>query len=139
MQLTPISIKSLRKKGCDFEPQTIGDHVRKKRLLFGLTQKQVAKKLRVSSYSVLNWERGKRVPLNPARLGRIIAFLGYDPVAHDGTVAGRLKAKRRALGWSQERFAKHLGIDPGTLSRWEAGARVGFRSHRQLVARLLAE
>ena len=33
----------------------------------------------------------------------------------------RLKAVRRALGWSEEVCAYHLGVTYSTLNRWERG------------------
>ena len=54
-------------------------------------------------------------------LPAIVAFLGYDPTPEGVTVGGRLRVKRRALGLSQETAAKRLGIDEGTLRRYETG------------------
>ncbi|MDE2310785.1 MAG: helix-turn-helix transcriptional regulator [Betaproteobacteria bacterium] len=73
-----MSLKSLRKKPFDFEPQTLGEHIKKKRLGMGLTQKEVGEVLGVTSFTVLNWEKGKTEPL-PQFVQRIILFLGYDP------------------------------------------------------------
>jgi len=69
----------LRKKPFDFEPQTMGEHIKKRRLELGLTQKKVSKMLGVTSFTVLNWEKGKTEPL-PQFMPRIILFLGYVPV-----------------------------------------------------------
>ena len=33
----------------------------------------------------------------------------------------RIRAAREALGLSQEKFARQLGIDPTTIRRWELG------------------
>ncbi len=33
----------------------------------------------------------------------------------------RLKAIRKALGWSEETCAHHLGVTYSTLNRWERG------------------
>ena len=36
-------------------------------------------------------------------------------------LAGRIVRKRIALGWSQERTARHLGVHRTTLAQWELG------------------
>lgn len=54
-----MCLKSLRKKPFDFEPQTLGEQIKKKRLELNLSQKEVGKMLGVTSFTVLNWEKGK--------------------------------------------------------------------------------
>jgi transcriptional regulator with XRE-family HTH domain len=133
-----ILLKSLRRKEWDFEPKTIGDHIRKKRLQLGLTQKQVGKLLRVTDFSIINWERGDFQPDRPTILRRIIEFLGFDPDPPlPKTLADRLRAKRREMGWGQRKLAKHLGVDGSTITRWEQGLPIGIHAHRTAVARLL--
>lgn len=34
-----------------------------------------------------------------------------------------LRTRRKWLGWNQAKLAKELGVDPGTISRWERGTR----------------
>ena len=133
----PISLKSLRRKETDFELQTIGDHIRKRRLELKLTQKAVARSLRVSQFSVMNWERGQFQPSRAPTLRRIIGFLGYDPLPAGTTIPERLRAKRREMGWGQRELAEHLGVDRCTVTGWEAGGTTMKRVHRVLVARLL--
>jgi len=86
----------LRKKNYDFEPRTIGDHLRKRRLKLGLTQKQVAGILKVTQFSIMNWERGDFQPNLPTVLHRVTSFfLGYDPDPPSvHTLADQLRAKR---------------------------------------------
>lgn len=50
----PIKFKALKPKESDFEPQTIGEHIKKRRLLLGLTQKSEAKMLKVTQFSIIN-------------------------------------------------------------------------------------
>jgi DNA-binding transcriptional regulator YiaG len=52
----------LRKQPFDFEPQTLGERILKKRLELRLTQGEVGKLFGVTSFTVLNWEKGKTVP-----------------------------------------------------------------------------
>ncbi len=39
---------------------------------------------------------------------------------------------RKALGWSGVDFAQHMGVDAATVSRWEAGQRMGASAERLL-------
>jgi len=100
---------------------TIGDHVRKARLDRRLFQKDAAKELGVSEAAVYNWETGKAIP-SIRSIPRIIRFLGYDPSPAPRSLSEQLVAARRMLGFSRRRLARHLGIDEGTLAKWEEGA-----------------
>jgi transcriptional regulator with XRE-family HTH domain len=103
------------------DPKTFGDHLRKRRLDLHLTLREVAKQVRCDPSSVNAWELNYHQPalhLYPA----VVAFLGYDPAAvtnSDG-LGQQVAIRRRALGFSQRVLAERLGIDEGTLSRWEA-------------------
>jgi len=127
----------LRRKETDFEPQTIGEHIKKKRLALGLTQKAVAKLIRVTEFSVIHWENAEHQPRNAPTLQRIIRFLGYDPLPAKTTIPDLLRANRRQQGWGQRELAKHLGVDPATVANWESGGTILKYRHRQLVATLL--
>ena len=59
-------------------PQTVGEHIKKRRLELSLEQEQVATEVGVTWLSVSNWERGVYRPTKKAMIP-IIAFLGYDP------------------------------------------------------------
>lgn len=41
--------------------------------------------------------------------------------AYEEALPGRLLAKRRAMGWSIKKAARHLGVDEGTWGDWERG------------------
>jgi len=100
------------------EPKTIGDHIRRRRLVLKLIQKDVAKQVGVDKISIHNWETNMsspRVRYMPA----IIQFLGYNPLPPTQARADRLIQARTALGLSQENAARQLGVDPSTLARWE--------------------
>jgi DNA-binding XRE family transcriptional regulator len=87
-----------------------------------MLQKEVAERIGVDKTTVCNWEAnssGPEVRYMPA----IIQFLGYNPLpaaATDGW-AVRLVNVRTALGLSQKEAARQIGIDPGTLAKWERG------------------
>lgn len=71
-----VRLKSLRRKPFDFEPQTLGEQIKKRRLQLGLSQKEAGGRLGVTSFTVLNWEKGKTEPLEKL-MPRVISFLGW--------------------------------------------------------------
>ena len=137
LQFVPIRLKALKTKETDFEPQTVGDHIRERRLLLKLTQKALASVLKVSQFSIINWELGRFQPTKASTLHRIIEFLGYDPLPKGQTIPERLRQKRRLMGWGQRELAEHLGVDRCTITGWELGGTILKRSHRSMVARFL--
>jgi ribosome-binding protein aMBF1 (putative translation factor) len=54
------------------------------------------------------------------------------------SVGERLLAYRRERGLCQAALARLLGVDPGTLSRWERGLRVPTGKHARLAERFLS-
>jgi transcriptional regulator with XRE-family HTH domain len=99
----------------------LGDHLRKKRLDLKFLQKEVAQILGSDTTTVNNWEKNRTSPSLPF-LPRIIAFLGYVPLAIlPENMGERIVVYRRLSGLSQEDLARRLGIDSGTLGRWENG------------------
>lgn len=133
----PVTLKSLRRKETDFEPQTVGEHIKKRRLELGMTQKAVARTLKVSQFSVINWERGDFQPSNVVTLHRIVKYLDFDPLPAGEAIPDRLRAKRREMGWRQRELADYLGVDRCSVTNWELGGTILKRSHRVLVARFL--
>jgi transcriptional regulator with XRE-family HTH domain len=98
---------------------TIGDHIKKRRLELGLFQRDAARLLGVDTSTVTNWEKDRTQP-RLCLIPKVIAFLGYDPKASVPTTLGeRIREYRRVRGFSQKRLAQFLGIDPSTLARWE--------------------
>ena len=59
-------------------PLTLGDRIRRRRLLLGLEQKETARRLSVSELTLSRWERGGRV--SRERSERVTAFLRDVPV-----------------------------------------------------------
>ena len=136
LQFVPITLKALKPKETDFEPQTLGEHVRKRRLELRVTQKQAAERLGVNPWTVLNWEKDHTEPLIES-IPAIIRFLGYDPFPEPKNIPERLLARRRAMGWSIKEAARQLGVDAGTWGAWERGQIMLYRRHRELIVRLL--
>ena len=101
---------------------TWGDHVRKRRLDLGLRQKEVAKIIGVSASMITNWEVHRTEPAF-CHFPKIIAFLGYVPETEAKTLGERIIAARKLRGMSQKALAKELGVDPGTLAKWERDER----------------
>ena len=103
-------------------PQTLGDHLKAKRLTEGLLLKKAAQTLGVSPFTLSNWERGRTTP-RIVLYGRVVAFLGFDPKAGGDELSQRVLDFRRRRGLSQRAAAKVLGVDPATWWGWESGRR----------------
>jgi hypothetical protein len=73
-----VALKSLKRKEIDFEPHSLGEHLRKRRLTLGLTQAAAGQRLGVNQFSVMNWELEVRQPRRKS-WPATIAFLAYDP------------------------------------------------------------
>jgi transcriptional regulator with XRE-family HTH domain len=136
LQLVPLRLKASKPRETDFEPQTLGEHLRKRRLLLQINQKEAASRLGVTPCTVRHWETRRTHPAIE-HIPAVIGFLGYDPFSAPTSIAERLLAKRRAMGWSIREAAAHLGVDPTTWGDWEHGKVILFRAHRALVAHLL--
>ena len=76
--------------------------------------------LGVSTSTITSWERNHARPAL-WQIPRIIVFLRNSPLPQ-ASIAEQLVMFRKHLGISQKRLARALGIDPGTLARWEAGS-----------------
>jgi transcriptional regulator with XRE-family HTH domain len=100
---------------------TLGDHLRKKRLDLGLRQNDVADKIAVHEATIYSWEKNRTSP--PVQyIPRIIQFIGYVPYNTEFESVGQeLMTRRHILGLTQEAMARRLGVDPTTLRRWERG------------------
>ena len=73
-----ITRKSLIQKAWDFEPQTLGDHIRRRRLVLSIAQEEAAARLGVNAWTVHNWETGATKPAIQF-IPALTAFLGHDP------------------------------------------------------------
>ncbi len=132
----PITLKCLKPKETDFEPETLGEHLKRSRLQRKLAQIAAARALEVNQSTILNWEKGHTEPPVEA-MPALLQFLGYNPLPEPKTLPERLLAKRRAMGWSIRAAARKLGVDPGAWRDWELGRVILYRSHRNLIAQLL--
>ena len=83
-------------------------------------------------WTLANWEKGKTKPMvryYPA----IINFLGYCPYERGETLGERIVLHRQYLGLSQRELAQSIGVDPGSIARWENGDR---KPTKQMALRL---
>jgi len=102
------------------QPQTVGDHIRRRRLGLKMFQREVAEQIGVETASVFNWEANTTAP-EIRYMPAIIRFLGYNPLAEANGWGDRLVRHRTTLGLSQKKAALDLGVDVSTLARWERG------------------
>jgi transcriptional regulator with XRE-family HTH domain len=117
---TPLTLKALRAKDYSENPQTVGEHLKKRRRRLGLLQREAADQMGIGVETYANWEKGKTEPA-AAQFRPVVAFLGYDPTPAPETLAERLKAKRRELGVTFSQVARYFGWDEGTLTRYLNG------------------
>jgi transcriptional regulator with XRE-family HTH domain len=88
----------------------------------GLLQREVAERIGVTESTVTNWELNRTAPALRF-LTRIIDLLGFDARPAGVSLADRLVTYRTAQGLSRKAAARMLGVDPGTLQKWESGRR----------------
>jgi transcriptional regulator with XRE-family HTH domain len=136
---TPFTLKALREKDYSPNPQTLGEHLKKRRRQLCLLQRGAAERMGISRDTYVNWEKGKTKPV-ASQFRPVVAFLGYDPMGEPKSLTERLAAKQRSLGASLAQIAKHLGWDPGSLRRYLNGTwRISPDRRAALEAFLIAE
>lgn len=117
----PLLFNALRKKDYSEAPQTLGEHLKKRRWELGLLQREAAERMGILTETYANWEKGKTEPV-ASQFRPVVAFLGFDPSPAPTTLAERLEAKRRANALTFNQVAGCLGWDPGTLTRYLNGS-----------------
>lgn len=116
-----ITTQPPAQKGVVKDPQTVGQHIRNKRIQTQLLQKDVAKIIGVSEDCITYWENGRSEP-QIQFMPKIIEFLDYVPIEVDSaTHRGKLLEYRMRQGLSQKRLGKLVGADANTIARWENG------------------
>jgi transcriptional regulator with XRE-family HTH domain len=117
--------------------ETVGDHIRRRRLILKLLQRQVAQQIGVSHATITNWETNGAEP-GVKYMPAIIKFLGYNPLPPPPSGIGeRLVRCRTLLGLNQKVFAGQLGVDQGTLAKWEREDRQPTGDFKRRVLALL--
>src|ERR1700722_1179350 len=117
-----FELRAARRKPVEYPKQinSLGDHIRARRLDLKLLQKQVADQIGVHEQTITGWESNATSP-EIRYMPDILNFLGYNPIPHAQTLPERLANARKALGLSQRTMAEKLGVDPATIKNWEAG------------------
>ena len=116
----PLTVKAQKLKDYSPVPQTLGEHLKKRRKEHGLLQREAAARMGIGIDTYANWENGRTKPV-AAQFRPVVQFLGCDPTPEAKTLAERLEAKRRVLGATHSQIAGYLGWDPGTLRRYLNG------------------
>lgn len=114
-------------KGYILSPETIGEHIRKRRLDLGLLQIEVAKIIGVTESTVWNWEHGTEPELK--HMPKVIEFLGYTPFECPEDPVGKLRYFKLVNGLSYERLGNLMGRDPEQLTDWLSGRRKPCRAN----------
>jgi predicted transcriptional regulator len=65
------------------------------------------------------------------------SFLGHSPLPEEEDWGKRLVRRRTTLGLSQGVAARQLGVDQGTLAKWERGEREPAGSFLERALRFL--
>jgi len=140
------------------QPQTIGEHLRKKRFGLGWRQIEAARQLRVSERTLGLWECDRVFPTWPFQ-PRIVHYLGYDPftkpelggpkinettyvaiLSSNGSVpiGVQLRKHRLKLRKNKKEFASQLGVSVKTLRGWEMNRCRPCKNHRERISRFLS-
>jgi DNA-binding XRE family transcriptional regulator len=62
LTLVPKTLKGLRPLPYNPNPTTLGEHMLKRRIELGLFQKDIAERLGINLFTVLNWEHDRATP-----------------------------------------------------------------------------
>jgi hypothetical protein len=101
----PLRLKALKQKDYVDNPETLGQHLMKRRKQLGLLQREAATQMGIGTETYANWEKDKTEPI-AAQFRPVLDFLGYDPMPAPVTLAERVQTKRRQLGVTFEQMAE---------------------------------
>ena len=100
----------------------IGEHIRQRRLEWGMSTGDLAEHLGVTRSSVCLWENGKRLP-HPARMKGLSEWFAQDIpqdiLKSDQHIGRRIRKRRLELGATQGELAEHVGVSEYTVRAWE--------------------
>ena len=137
------------------EPTTLGQHLKKKRFMAGMRQKETAVKLGVSARTLSSWECDRIVPAW-AYQPRLIAYLGFDPftgltpgspnsnetsgvafLSPDAplSIGQKIRYFRLKSRKTRRQLAAEWGVSVKTLWGWETNRRQPSASLRKRVAK----
>ncbi|SJZ78386.1 helix-turn-helix domain-containing protein [Sediminibacterium ginsengisoli] len=119
-----VTVQKPHYQGYPEKPKTLGEHIKKRRMDLNLSQAAAARAIQVSEDCLCYWENGRNEP-RLYQYPAIIAFLGYYPFHHETeTFGGKIRRYKYEHGLSNEKFAKLLKVDEGTVANWERNKRV---------------
>ena len=118
--------------------ETVGDHVRARRAVLGLSQAAAAAEIGVCRDALARWEILPRVP-DVETMPAVIAFLGYNPMPPAQSFPELLLRTRRTLGLHQATLAEQLAVPFNTLNAWERGLFAPTPERRALVEERIEE
>ncbi len=117
---------------------TLGDYIRKRRLDLKLQQIEVAEIIGVDEVSIYNWEKNRTSP-HVQHIPNIIEFLGGVPTnVQPESLSEKILYHRKLKGLSQEKLARYIGVDPGTLANWENGTRQPLKRFMDNIEKFFA-
>ncbi|MHB8581523.1 MAG: helix-turn-helix domain-containing protein [Ignavibacteriaceae bacterium] len=117
--LLPIVLSCTKPSKIPQKLNSIGDHLKKKRLERQLTQLQLARLIGVEETSIYNWENNRSKP-KIYLLPKIIEFLGYVPFKlPKETVGDKITGYRKEHGLSQRKLAKLWSVNQTTIRNWD--------------------
>lgn len=113
--------------------ETLGDHIRKKRIETSRMQRDVAQIIGVSEDTITGWENNRYQP-QLRHYPAIIAFIGYYPFKHEtGSFAGKIRLLRFSKGYSYKQLGLLLGVNGSTARGWEQAKNVPTKRHMDTV------
>jgi len=102
-------------------PQTLGEHLLKRRLYLQLSVQEVAVILNTSLPTLRSWENNQKKP-RIRDFSHITTFLGYSLWQFDSSsLEARMKEYRFKHGLSANKFAGLIGVSETAILKWEAG------------------
>ena len=138
----PYTRKVLFHKGTRVKPAgtptTTGEHILKKRLEDELTREELAPRLGVDAFTVMNWELGRTKAIPVKAMPAILAYLSYNPEPKPESVGPQIRWKRRSLGWTIREAARRNSVNPSTWEQWEKmEGWPAYPRYRELVGEFL--
>ncbi|REJ81315.1 MAG: helix-turn-helix domain-containing protein [Bacteroidetes bacterium] len=129
-----IRIKRQITQKFKMNPKTLGDHIRRKRIMLNQLQKDVADCLQVSEDTITGWENNRTQPMIH-NYPSIIKYLGYMPIlVNQDSIGGRIFHYRCINGINQKKLAKLVNVEASTVASWEKGE---FKPNPRALKRLL--
>lgn len=101
---------------------TLGDHIWKVRTERNELQKDVARFIGVTKYTISHWETNLDA-ISAKNVPKVIEYLGYNPLLDNQelTYAQRVKNTRLSLGLTKEQLAKRALVALNTIDNIETG------------------